>query len=129
MNEVVHQQKLILNYKNDTSDSHFRPPGDEFDLEFETSFALEPNFKYYDTHEFHLLKNKLTNPFSLLHTNICSLQHNGDDLIDLIVDLEFKFDVVAVTETWNPEDKKHKFTPPIIEGYSPYVGLTGSSLK
>ena len=35
MDEVVHQQKLILNYKYDTSDSLYRSPGDEFDLEFE----------------------------------------------------------------------------------------------
>ena len=83
----------------------------------------------YDTHEFHILKDKLTNPFSVFHTNISSLQHNGDNLFDLLADLEFKFDVVAVTETWNPEEKKHKFTPPIMEGYSAYVGTTGSSLK
>ena len=43
--------------------------------------------------------------------------------------LEFKFDVIAVTETWNSEEKKHKFAPPIFEGYSPYFGTTGSTLK
>ena len=127
--EIIHQQKLVLNYKNDTGDSFFRTPEEEFDFQFDSFYALEPNFRYYDTHEFHVLKDKLTNPFSVLHTNISSLQHNGDDLIDLIADLEFKFDVVAVSETWNPEDKKHKFTPPVIEGYSPYLGTTGSSLK
>ena len=127
--EIVHQQKLVLNYKNDTSDSFFRSPEDEFGFQFDSFYALEPNFRYYDTHEFHVLKDKLTNPFSVFHTNISSLQHNGDNLLDLIADLEFKFDVVAVTETWNPEDKKHKFIPPVIDGYSPYLGTTGSSLK
>ena len=127
--EILHQQKLILNYKNDTSDSFFRSPGDEFDFQFDSYYALEPKFNYYDTHDFHILKDKLTNPFSVIHTNISSLQHNGDDLFDLLTDLEFKFDVVAVSETWNPEDKKHKFIPPIMEGYSPYFGTTGSSLK
>ena len=126
---ILHQQKLVLNYKNDSSDSNFLLPGEEFDLQFETHYALEPDFKYYDAHDFHKLKDKLTNHFSALHTNICSIQHNGDELFDLITDVEFKFDVVAVTETWNPEDKKHKFIPPIFEGYSPYIGLTGSSLK
>ena len=48
---------------------------------------------------------------------------------DLIIDLEFKFDIIAVTETWNQDDKKHKFMPPIFEGYSPYIGTTGSTLK
>ena len=66
MDDVVHQQKLILNYKTDTSDSLYRSPGDEFDLEFETSFALEPDFKYYDTHEFHLLKEFQVSSFKNL---------------------------------------------------------------
>jgi hypothetical protein len=75
------------------------------------------------------MKDKLSNPFSIIHTNICSIQQNGENLSDLLVDLEFKFDLIAVTETWNPEDKKHKFSPPIFEGYSPYIGSTGSTLK
>jgi hypothetical protein len=118
----VTQQKLVLSYKNDT-DTSFRSPGEEFDLQFDTCYSLEPDFKYYDTHDFHSLKDKLVNPFSVLHTNICSLQSNGDNLIDLLSDLEFKFDIVAVTETWNPEEKKHKFSAPIIEGYCPYLGV------
>ena len=129
MDANIHQQRLVLNYMNDSSDSHFTPPGEEFDLQFESFYSLEPDFKYYDTHEFHQLKDKLINPFSALHSNICSLQQNGEALSDLIADLEFKFDVVAVTETWNPEEKKHKFIAPILEGYSPFIGLTGSSLK
>ena len=127
--EIIHQQKLVLNYKSDTSDSFFRSPEDEFDLQFDKYYALEPKFDYYDTHEFHILKDKVVNSFSIIHTNISSLQHNGDNLYDLLADLEFKFDVVAVTETWNPEDKKYKFIPPIMEGYSPYIGTSGSSLK
>ena len=37
---------------------------------------LNPNFKYYDNHEFHKLKQKCSNNrnFSIFHTNICSLQ-------------------------------------------------------
>ena len=127
LDENVHQQRLVL--KNVTSDSHYIPPGDEFDLQFDSLYALEPDFKYYNTHDFHQLKDKLINPFSAFHTNISSIQHNGDELFDLLADLEFKFDVVAVTETWNPEDKKHKFAAPLMEGYSPYIGLTGQSLK
>ena len=89
--EIIHQQKLVLNYKNETSDSSFRSPEDEFDFQFDKFYALEPKFKYYDTHEFHNLKNKITNPFSVFHTNISSLQHNCDELSDLLADLEFKF--------------------------------------
>ena len=39
MDEDVHQQKLVLNYKNDTSDSLYMSPGDEFDLQFDTYYA------------------------------------------------------------------------------------------
>ena len=96
---VSRQHKLVLNYKSQT-DSFFQSPGDEFDELFNEFHGLEPDFNYYDNHEFHSVKDKLTNPFSIIHTNICSLQQNGENLSDLLVDLEFKFDLIAVTETW-----------------------------
>ena len=125
--KTYNQQKLVINYRSQTDS--FQSPGDEFDDLYNEYHGLEPDFKYYDNHQFHTMKQKLTNPFSIIHTNICSLQQNGENLNDLIIDLEFKFDIIAVTETWNPEDKKHKFSPPIFEGYSPYIGSTGSTLK
>ena len=57
-----------------------------------------------------------------------SLQYNGDNLETVLASLEFKFDIVAVTETWNP-GYKETFQPPILPGYNPYKGTTGSSLK
>ena len=126
--KTYQQQKLVINYRSQT-DSLIQSPGDEFDNFFSEFQGLEPDFNYYDNQQFHKMKEKLTNPFSILHSNICSLQQNGENLNDLIIDLEFKFDVIAVTETWNPEEKKHKFSPPIFEGYSPYMGSTGSTLK
>ena len=36
---------------------------------------------------------------------------------------------LIISETWNPEYKKHTFCPPVIDGYSPFKGTTGSSLK
>ena len=94
---------------------NFNPAGEEFDNQFNSQYSVEPNFDYYETHEFHTLKNKLKDPFSILHTNICSLQHNGDNLNNLLAGLEFKFDVVALTETWNPDYKEHTFQPPLID--------------
>ena len=64
-----------------------------------------------------------------MHTNISSLQYNGDNLKLLLTNLEFKFDIIALSETWNPESKAHNFQPPIIDGYKDYYGTTGSSLK
>ena len=64
----------------------------------------------------------------MLHSNICSLQYNGDNLVHLLANLEFKFDIIALSETWNPDYKEHSFNPPIIDGYKPYKGTTGSTL-
>ena len=89
------------------------------------------NFKYYTTHEFHkLVKNTDTKQcFSLLHTNISSLAGNFEKLECLINDLDYRFDIIACTETWNPEEKKHLFIPGILDGYHKYEGITGNSLK
>ena len=89
------------------------------------------NFRYYSTHEFHkLIRNLNVNQcFSLMHTNISSLTGNFDKLEHLITYLDFCFDIIACTETWNPEDKKHLFTPGILERYHKYEGVTGSSMK
>ena len=70
-------------------------------------FVLQPNFKYYDNHDFHKLSKHLhqTNDFSLFHTNICSFNANLENLETLISNLEFSFSVIAVSETWTPIGK------------------------
>ena len=112
-----------------SNESTFCSPDIEFDHQVDTHYSLKPDFKYYETHEFHNLKDKIKNTFSLLHTNIQSLQYNGDNLKLLLANLEFKFDIIAVTETWNPEYSSHSFNPPILNGYNNYSGNTGSTLK
>ena len=64
-------------------------------------FVLQPNFKYYDNHEFHKLSKHLhqTNDFSLFHINICSFNANLENLKTLISNLEFSFSVIDVSET------------------------------
>ena len=56
------------------------------------------NFKYYDNHEFHKLKQKCTNNknLSIFHTNIYPLQANSDKLEFLTNNLNHDFDVIAV---------------------------------
>ena len=46
------------------------------------TFDQKPNFNYYWNHQFHKLVNKLPEKktISLLHTNICSLQGNFENL-------------------------------------------------
>ena len=119
--------KLILS-QNSESNDHDHDMG--FNENYNAYHSLKPDFKYYETHDFHSLKEKMAdNSFSLLHTNICSLQYNGDNLQNLVSNLQFRFDIIALTETWNPDYKEHCFQPPIINGYKPYKGTTGSTLK
>ena len=89
------------------------------------------NFNFYDLHEFHTLNNTQSDKqyFSLLHSNIESLCAKEDRLNILLKNLGHKFDVIALTETWNPETSSHKFHPPILEGYHNYEGITGNTRK
>ena len=43
--------------------------------------------------------------------------------------MRYDFDVIALSETWNPANANNLFLPKHIEGYHDYVGTTGSSLK
>ena len=98
----------------------------------DTYFDLEPNFDYSSIHDFHKIKLKLPkkvkHSFSLLHTNIQSLNHNFEQLEILINSLEFDFDVIALSEVWCSDDKL-TFNPGLIQGYTPYQGTKGTSLK
>ena len=124
---ISSEYKLILNNRNDGD--YNENYGEDFDEHFDLYHSLKPDFKYYEVDEFVNMKDRISDSFSLIHTNICSLQFNGDNLCNLLANLEFKFDIIAVTETWNPEYKKHTFQAPIINGYKPFKGTTGSSLK
>merc|ERR1711973_933506 len=93
--------------------------------------TLRPTFDYYDIDEFRKIK-KLWNKkksLGIFHTNICSLQKNVDSLEDLLHDLDYSFDVIALTETWNPEKTKDTFRAKQIPGYLDYFGVEGSSMK
>ena len=92
---------------------------------------IKPNFHYYDVGDFRKTRQtwNQNNSMSIFHTNISSLQANVDKLEDLLTDLSWNFNVIALSETWNDEKNISNFTSPIIDGYHPYLGITGSSLK
>lgn len=82
----------------------------------------EPNFNYYTTHDFHKLCNNMNNgitsdSFSILHTNIRSIEHNCDELATLLANLDHHFSVIALSESWLPETKMNTFSPPILRNY------------
>ena len=98
----------------------------------DSTFDINAKCNYYTNHDFHKLSSKFQSdkakPFSIFHTNIQSLSHNFDQLELLLTDLGYKFDVIALTETWNPEKSRDKFIPKRL-GYEKYTGLSGSSLR
>ena len=121
--------KLLLNLSTHKDNWENHDP--EIDIFLNQFVDLKPYSKYCDIYDFHQLKNKLNYErcFSVIHSNICSLQANSDGLESFLCDLEFKVDVVSLSETWNPENEKHHFIRSKIEGYRGYFGTNGSSAK
>ena len=95
------------------------------------NFLLQPNFKFYQNHDFHKLIKGLkgNKTFSILHTNIYSLQGNFENLQNPINNLDHCFSVISVSEAWTPESKSKQFNSEILEGYQKYYGMKGNSLK
>ena len=92
--------------------------------------TIPVNCDYYDPDEFYsLCKNNLQNSFSILHSNICSLQCNFNKLEILLESMPLKFDIISLTETWNPKSKSHMFEAGTLPGYQKFIGQTGTSLK
>ena len=89
------------------------------------------NFHYYDVSDFRKTQQTWNRQrsLSIFHTNVSSLQANFSKMEDLLVDLAWNFDVIAVSETWNDAKNQSNFTAPQLEGYHPYSGTMGSSLK
>ena len=67
--------------------------------------------------------------FSILRTNICSINANSENLEILINSLEYNFDVLAVSETWNPKDKQVSPKFKHITDYQKFHGTEGHTLK
>ena len=91
---------------------------------------MQPNFDYFQTHDFHKLiqKKQAKNSFSILHTNICSLYANGEDLEMLITNLEHNFSVIALSETWTSKQVTNKQLPE-PRNYQPFCATQGTTTK
>ena len=115
--------------------AHTHPNENEFNFfteEIDDAISIKPQFDYYDIDEFKKAKSLVwnkTNFVSIIHTNICSLQANIDKLEDLLHDLDFSFDLIALTETWNSSKSNTPFLPKKLTGYLDYIGMEGSSKK
>ena len=128
----VMRKNLILNltkFKHDDEISDGMDP----DCNIERAFDMNVDFNYYSVHEFHKLSTKTargrTQPLSIYHTNIQSLNANFDNLHSSLSDLDYPFDIIALSETWNPKYKKDSFNPGTLPGYKKYSGVEGNTLK
>ena len=64
-----------------------------------------------------------------MHTNICSLNKNFENLELLKTSLGHKFDVIALSETWITEKNESTLNNLSFPGYQKYHGTPGKSLK
>ena len=89
-------------------------------MKIDENTNLDLNFNYYDLHEFHKMSKKIDqlSSFSLMHTNISSLTANGEELEHLPTsNLDFNFDIIAVSETWDCPNNNPHFQPISLHGY------------
>ena len=75
------------------------------------------NCKYTDICSFKYKKDK--KKFSLFHSNIASLQKHKDELETILSSLDYKFDIIGLTESKLIKNVKPKFDIK-IEGYNCY---------
>ena len=68
------------------------------------------------------------NSFSILHTNICFLYANAQDLEMLINKLEHNFSVIALSETWTSKQETNKPFPE-LRNYQPFYTAQGTRTK
>ena len=93
----------------------------------ETNLSLD--FKYYNLQEFLSLRSKLNRQQSVsaFHTNIRSYKKNFASLTALLNELDFSFDFVGLTETWDDTTKNTSFLPETLSGYQPFESTPGTS--
>ena len=84
--------------------------------------------KYYSLNEFVSAKFKSSKTFSIVHLNIHSIEKHIEELRVILAMLEFKFDVICLSESKIKKD----FDPKVdinIEGYQSPVGTPTDSTK
>ena len=122
MNKIINFKEL--NFDKNQNQSN-KDPNDH---------VIDPiNFSYYLTYDFHILHNKNSKKtnntnLSVLHTNICSLQGNFDNLEQLLNNLEYESDFITLTEIWHTVGNQ-TFISGLLTGYQNYEGISGSTLK
>ena len=96
----------------------------------ELGYTNKTNCNYYNINDFNSeLSNLDDKSFSIFHTNISSLNANFDNLDLLLTDINFSFDVIALSETHIPKSKEELIIPGDLPGYQLFTGTSGTSMK
>ena len=122
-NYLLGQEEFVFKYQS--GDTKWEKQYSSITDESDNMILLQPNFKHYQNHDFHRLSKgfKGSKIFSLLHTNICSLRGNFENLQNLINNLDHSFSLILVSEAWTPKWKNEQFNPKTLEDYQKYYGI------
>ena len=76
-----------------------------------------PDSKYYSGNVFSTSSKSLAPGISFIHLNARSLNSNFKEIDHYLSSLNYKFDIIAISETWVSEPEQNKFN---INGYDVY---------
>ena len=98
----IHEHKYVFNFKFSNSDKNNENNIVAFNDKHLDNLAILPEFKYYQSHEFHKLNQSLNidKNFSLL------IGGNLGKLETLLSNLEHNFLVLVLSETWTKTNDK-----------------------
>ena len=98
--------------------SNFKENDHERDIDPDNNFYddIETRCKYFTDSQFKTLCKDSTG-FSIIHFNCRSLNSNHDKIEHYLHELSYKFDVIAMTETWAKPETEFDFD---LEGYDVY---------
>ena len=119
---------MFFNYKFSNSDKNNKNNIVDFNDKHLDNLVIQPDFKYYQSHEFHKLNQSrnIDKNLSLMHTNICSVGGNIGKLETLLSNLEHIFDVLVLSEMWTKTNDKTDY---VTDDYQTFHGTDGQSLK
>ena len=102
------KRNLLLEMAKFDKDEKYGPDPEN---NIDKNFNLNVDFDYYTLHQFHKLVKDLNEKrkiyFSIYHSNIESLQCNFERLHTQLINLDHSFDIIALSEVWNPSSKKN----------------------
>jgi hypothetical protein len=93
--------------------------GEDVDPDNHFFNRLNINSLYYTEDKFkHKFCTYTNSNFSLIHFNCRSLSANFEKMVSCLSELEFNFDIIAVSETWLSDNNNNREYE--IDGYVPY---------